>query len=75
MINWGRKNSFNQVINNVLNHDRYKDIKIKFNLQSRKHVSYLRWRKIYTLIENREDLTDKGLMKIIRIKSLINDQK
>jgi len=47
----------------------------KFNLQSRKHVSYLRWRKIYTLIQDREHLTDKGLIKIIRIKSLINDHK
>ena len=47
----------------------------KFNLQSRKHVSYLRWRKVYTLIQNREHLTDKGLIKIMRIKSLINDHK
>ena len=47
----------------------------KFNLQSRKHVSYLRWRKVYTLIQDREHLTDKGLIKIITIKSLINDHK
>lgn len=44
----------------------------KFNLQSRKHVSYLRWRKVYTLIQNKEHLTEKGLAKILRIKSLIN---
>lgn len=158
------ENKFNQVINNILNHDRYKDINIKFtinltddlnnhwlagfsdrdasfqvkvinsitrnkpevrlnyqidqksnillmkiknylggnigyrksqdiyyysstsfgsakkiieyfnqhNLQSRKHVSYLRWRKIYTLIQDREHLTDKGLKKILKLKSLIN---
>lgn len=47
----------------------------KFNLQSRKHVSYLRWRKVYTLIQDRQHLTDKGLIKIRRIKSLINDHK
>jgi hypothetical protein len=47
----------------------------KFNLQSRKHVSYLRWRKVYILIQNREHLTDKGLNKIIKIKSLINHHK
>ena len=47
----------------------------KFNLQSRKHVSYLRWRKVYMLIQNREHLTDKGLNKIIKIKSLINNHK
>ena len=44
----------------------------KFNLQSRKHISYLKWRKVYTLIQNREHLTDKGLIKILTIKSLIN---
>lgn len=44
----------------------------EFNLQSRKHISYLRWRKVYILIQNREHLTEKGLVKILRIKSLIN---
>jgi hypothetical protein len=44
----------------------------KFNLQSRKHVSYLRWRKVYRLIQNREHLTEKGFNKIISIKNLIN---
>ena len=44
----------------------------QFNLQSRKHVSYLRWRKVYTLIQDREHLTDKGLIKIQNIKALIN---
>lgn len=44
----------------------------QFNLQSRKHISYLRWRKVYTLIQDREHLTDKGLIKILIIKSLIN---
>lgn len=47
----------------------------QFNLQSRKHVSYLRWRKVYIFVQNREHLTDKGLIKILRIKSLINDHK
>ncbi len=45
----------------------------KFNLQSRKHVSYLRWRKVYTLIQDREHLTENGLAKILRIKALINN--
>ena len=44
----------------------------RFNLQSREHVSYLRWRNVYLLIQDREHLTDKGLIKIIKIKSLIN---
>lgn len=54
------------VAKNVINYfDRY-------NLQSRKHISYLRWRKVYRLIQNREHLTEKGLIKISRIKILIN---
>jgi len=44
----------------------------KYHLQSRKHISYLRWRKVYRLILNKEYLTDKGLSKILIIKSLIN---
>lgn len=37
----------------------------KFHLQSRKHLSYLRWRKVYILIQEREHLTEKGLNKIL----------
>lgn len=44
----------------------------QFNLQSRKHISFLRWRKVYTLIQDKKHLTDKGLKKILKIKSLIN---
>ena len=43
----------------------------KYHLQSRKHLSYLRWRKVYLLIQNKEHLNDKGLSKILIIKSLI----
>ena len=39
----------------------------RFNLQSRKHVSYLRWRKVYIFIQDREHLTDKGLIKILKV--------
>ncbi len=44
----------------------------KYHLQSRKHISYLRWRKVYRLIQDKEHLTEKGLVKILTIKSLIN---
>ena len=44
----------------------------QYHLQSRKHVSYLRWRKVYRLIQDKEHLTEKGLSKILTIKSLIN---
>ena len=44
----------------------------QYHLQSRKHISYLRWRKVYRLIKEKEHLTDKGLSKILKIKFLIN---
>ena len=44
----------------------------RYHLQSRKHISYLRWRKVYRLIQDKQHLTDKGLSKILIIKSLIN---
>ena len=47
----------------------------KYHLQSRKHISYLRWRKVYRLIQDKEHLTEKGLFKILIIKSLINSHE
>jgi hypothetical protein len=44
----------------------------QYHLQSRKHISYLRWRKVYRLIQDKEHLTEIGLSKILKIKSLIN---
>lgn len=44
----------------------------KFNLQSKKQISYLKWRKVYRLVQNKEHLMEKGLVKILKIKSLIN---
>ena len=41
----------------------------KFHLQSRKYISYLKWRKIYLLIQDKEHITEKGINKIIKIKS------
>jgi hypothetical protein len=41
-------------------------------LQSKKHISFLRWRKVYRLIQNKEHLTEKGINKIVKIKSIIN---
>jgi hypothetical protein len=44
----------------------------KFHLQSKKHICFLRWRKGYRLIQDKEHLTDKGLVKLRRIKDRIN---
>lgn len=43
-----------------------------YHLQSKKHISYLRWRKIYRLIQDKEHLTKNGLAKIIKIKNVLN---
>ena len=42
----------------------------RFNLQSKKYISYLRWRKVYRLIQNKEHLNEKGLYKITRCAQL-----
>jgi len=44
----------------------------QYHLQSRKHISYLKWRKVYRLILAKEHLTEKGIAKILVIKSSIN---
>ena len=44
----------------------------QYHLQSRKYISYLKWRKVYRLIQDKEHLTEKGIAKILVIKSLIN---
>lgn len=44
----------------------------KFHLQSKKHLSYLRWRKVYILIQEKEHLTGKGFNNILYIKGILN---
>lgn len=41
----------------------------KYNLQSSKFVSFLKFRKVYIMITNELHLIDKGIKKIISIKS------
>lgn len=42
----------------------------KYHLQSKRYISYLRWRKIYTLLQNKEHLTENGSAIIMRIIEL-----
>lgn len=44
----------------------------KYHLLSTKHVNYLKWRKAYIIIQNKDHLTKKGLDKITKIKNTIN---
>lgn len=39
-----------------------------FHLLSSKHVNYLKWRKAYLIIQNRDHLKKEGIEKIIKLK-------
>lgn len=43
-----------------------------YHLLSSKHVNYLKWRKAYIIIQNRDHLNEKGLDKISKLKSTMN---
>ncbi len=43
-----------------------------YHLLSTKHVQYLKWRKVYILIQKKEHLTELDIQKIIKIKKDIN---
>jgi hypothetical protein len=43
-----------------------------FHLLSSKHVNYLKWRKAYIIIQNKEHLTNLGLEQIKKLKKSMN---
>lgn len=51
---------------NVINYFDY------FHLLSTKHINYLKWRKAYLIIQNKEHLTSNGIKKIIKLKNTMN---
>ena len=51
---------------NVINYFDY------YHLLSSKHVNYLKWRKAYLIIQNKDHLFEDGLKKIIKLKSTMN---
>lgn len=46
----------------------------QFHLLSSKYVNYLKWRKVYSIIQKKEHLTKNGIEKIIKKKSNMNSQ-
>ena len=44
----------------------------EFHLLSSKYVNYLKWRKTYILIQNKEHLTASGIAKITKLKATMN---
>ena len=43
-----------------------------FHLLSSKHVNYLKWRKAYIIIKNKDHLNKDGIDKIIKLKNTMN---
>lgn len=43
-----------------------------YHMLSSKHINFLKWRKAYVVIQNRDHLTKQGLIKIAKIKSTMN---
>ena len=44
----------------------------QYPLLSSKHLNYLKWRKAYILIQNKEHLTESGLEQITKLKKTMN---
>ena len=44
----------------------------QYHLLSSKHLNYLKWRKAYILIQNKEHLTESGLEQITKLKKTMN---
>jgi len=43
-----------------------------FHLLSSKHINYLKWRKAYIIIQNKNHLNKDGFEKIFKIKNTMN---
>jgi hypothetical protein len=43
-----------------------------FHLQSSKYNNYLKWRKVYIMIQDKLHLTETGICKIIKLKDSMN---
>ena len=44
-----------------------------FHLLSSKYINYLKWRKSYLIIQNKDHLNKKGINKIIKLKNSMNN--
>nr|YP_009517193.1 LAGLIDADG homing endonuclease [Blastosporella zonata]AYE93114.1 LAGLIDADG homing endonuclease [Blastosporella zonata] len=45
-----------------------------FHLLSSKHINYLKWRKAYLIIQDRDHLNKNGIEKIIKLKNTMNQK-
>ena len=68
MLNYYGSTSFGSA-KNVINYFDY------FHLLSSKHINYLKWRKAYLIIQNKEHLKPEGLEQILKIKEGMNRKR
>jgi hypothetical protein len=47
----------------------------QYHLLSTKHINYLKWRKAYILIQNKEHLNSTGLEKITKLKKTMKAEQ
>lgn len=45
----------------------------RYHLLSNKNINYLKWRKAYVIIQNKDHLIEKGLTQIKKLKSTMNN--
>lgn len=45
----------------------------KYHMLSVKHVNYLKWRKVYLLVQNKDHLNKDGIDKILKLKNSLPD--
>ena len=43
-----------------------------YHLLSSKHINFMKWRKAYLIIQNKDHLNQNGIEKIIKLKSTMN---
>ena len=44
----------------------------KFHMLSSKHINFLKWRKAYIVIQDKNHLIESGLLKIMNLKNTMN---
>lgn len=44
----------------------------KHHMLSSKHINYLKWRKVYMLVQTKKHLTPEGQIRILKLKSSMN---
>jgi hypothetical protein len=44
----------------------------KYHMLSSKHINYIKWRKVYQLVQEKKHLTPEGQARILKIKSSMN---